>query len=47
MRKEEIIENTWSCYENREAHCGECSGCIMRKEAFKEADIEDPTKYMN
>jgi 7-cyano-7-deazaguanine synthase len=46
MGKEEIIKNTWSCYKNRERHCGECSGCIERKEAFKKANIEDPTEYI-
>jgi len=45
--KKEIIKNTWSCYKNGERHCGECSGCIERKEAFRKANIEDPTEYIN
>jgi len=45
--KEAIIKNTWSCYKYGERHCGECSGCIERKEAFRKANIEDPTEYIN
>lgn len=39
------FEKTWSCYEGGVIHCGECGTCIERKEAFREAQIIDPTKY--
>lgn len=38
-------ENTWSCYDNGEIHCGKCPTCQARKSAFLEAGIEDPTEY--
>lgn len=38
-------ELTWSCYEDAEAHCGDCRNCVDRKKAFLTADVEDPTKY--
>ena len=37
------IENTWSCLTSEDAHCGECSQCIARKDAFSGG--EDPTTY--
>lgn len=36
---------TWSCYQGRELHCGQCSTCIERREAMAEAGIDDPTRY--
>ena len=36
---------TWSCYEGRELHCGECGTCVERREAFLLADVPDPTVY--
>ena len=39
------FEKTWSCYEGRELHCGQCGTCIERREAFHLAGIEDPTNY--
>jgi 7-cyano-7-deazaguanine synthase len=36
---------TWSCYKGGELHCGKCGTCVERKEAFKLADLEDPTEY--
>lgn len=36
---------TWSCYRGQEKHCGKCGTCTERKEAFKEAGVEDPTEY--
>jgi 7-cyano-7-deazaguanine synthase len=36
---------TWSCYEGLDLHCGKCGTCIERREAFRDADVEDPTQY--
>ena len=39
------FELTYSCYKGLDKHCGVCSTCIERKEAFKKANVSDPTKY--
>ena len=39
------FENTWSCYNGRELHCGKCGTCVERIEAFEDAEIKDKTKY--
>ncbi|MCD6331371.1 MAG: 7-cyano-7-deazaguanine synthase QueC [Thermoplasmata archaeon] len=39
------FEKTWSCYREGEKHCGRCPACKLRKKAFKEANVEDPTEY--
>ena len=36
---------TWSCYKGLEHHCGNCGTCLERKNAFREAGIEDRTLY--
>lgn len=36
---------TWSCYKGGERHCGKCGTCVERKEAFRDAGIEDMTEY--
>lgn len=36
---------SWSCYEGGEKHCGQCSSCRYRREAFRKADVKDPTSY--
>ncbi|NLI36215.1 MAG: 7-cyano-7-deazaguanine synthase QueC [Bacteroidales bacterium] len=36
---------TWSCYKGRDRHCGKCGTCVERKEALREAGIEDKTDY--
>jgi 7-cyano-7-deazaguanine synthase len=38
-------EDTWSCYEGGELHCGLCGTCTERKEAFQLAGVPDPTEY--
>lgn len=39
------FEETWSCYEGGEIHCGLCGTCVERKEAFALANVFDPTEY--
>jgi 7-cyano-7-deazaguanine synthase len=39
------FEKTWSCYEGREIHCGQCGTCVERREAFELAGVNDPTPY--
>jgi 7-cyano-7-deazaguanine synthase len=39
--------NTWSCYKGGEIHCGRCGTCVERKEAFRLAEVEDPTEYVD
>ena len=39
--------STWSCYDNKEYHCGECPTCLARKEAFAQSETYDPTSYLN
>ncbi|MDG2170459.1 MAG: 7-cyano-7-deazaguanine synthase QueC [Opitutales bacterium] len=39
------FEQTWSCYEGQDVHCGRCGTCIERREAFHLAGVEDPTEY--
>lgn len=36
---------TYSCYNGGEIHCGRCSTCFERKEAFTDSGVEDPTVY--
>ncbi|MDA0766436.1 MAG: 7-cyano-7-deazaguanine synthase QueC [Verrucomicrobia bacterium] len=56
MRKEEIaarghelgvdFAQTWSCYKGGDIHCGKCSTCVERREAFILAGLLDPTEYL-
>jgi 7-cyano-7-deazaguanine synthase len=39
------FEETWSCYEGGEVHCGLCGTCTERKESFELAGVPDPTEY--
>lgn len=39
------LANTWSCYKGEEIHCGKCGTCVERKEAFRIAEVQDPTEY--
>src|SRR5690606_31659982 len=38
-------ELTWSCYRGEGVHCGACPTCHARKEAFRLANVVDPTVY--
>jgi 7-cyano-7-deazaguanine synthase len=38
-------EDTWTCYEGGDLHCGLCGTCHERKEAFELAGVFDPTDY--
>ncbi|MBE7074214.1 MAG: 7-cyano-7-deazaguanine synthase [Clostridiales bacterium] len=52
MKKAEVVElgldlnvpyeKTWSCHNNKEKHCGECSQCLDRKRAFESLGLVDP-----
>ncbi|MBQ9418706.1 MAG: 7-cyano-7-deazaguanine synthase QueC [Bacteroidales bacterium] len=37
---------TYSCYRGGERHCGCCGTCVERREAFRQAGVEDPTSYL-
>ncbi len=39
------FSRTYSCYKGGATHCGVCSTCIERKEAFQSAGVTDPTAY--
>jgi 7-cyano-7-deazaguanine synthase len=40
------LELTLSCMNPKDgAHCGLCSKCRERRDAFREADVPDPTRY--
>lgn len=39
------LDLTWSCYNGGNVHCGKCSTCMERREAFKIAGVPDPTIY--
>jgi 7-cyano-7-deazaguanine synthase len=41
------LAQTWSCYKGGSTHCGTCGTCVERREAFIEAGIEDPTRYIS
>ena len=36
---------TWSCYKGGDIHCGKCGTCVERREALREAGLEDKTVY--
>jgi 7-cyano-7-deazaguanine synthase len=38
-------QDTWSCYEGGDVHCGRCGTCVERKEAFRLGGVIDPTDY--
>ena len=36
------LQMTWSCYLNGLTPCGQCEGCVARRNAFDAAKIADP-----
>jgi len=36
---------TWTCYKGGDIHCGRCSTCVERLEAFHLAEVADETEY--
>jgi len=36
---------TWSCYWDRDVHCGTCESCKERRAAFADVGVEDPVAY--
>lgn len=40
-----FFEDSWSCYEGGQVHCGKCSSCILRMRAFILSNMQDPTLY--
>ena len=38
---------TWSCYEGGDVHCGRCGTCVERREALRDAGVDDPTAYLD
>ena len=40
------FKNSWSCHRKGTVHCGECSGCLSRKQGFSTASVSDPTTYI-
>jgi len=41
------FELTWSCYKGDQVHCGTCPTCVERKRAFRDAQVTDPTEYLD
>jgi 7-cyano-7-deazaguanine synthase len=39
------FELTWSCYWDRDVHCGRCGSCRERREAFAALGLKDPVSY--
>jgi 7-cyano-7-deazaguanine synthase len=39
--------DTYSCYKGEDLHCGKCSTCFERREAFVLAKVTDPTEYVD
>lgn len=45
IRMKVPYELTTSCYNGKEAACGECDSCALRLKGFAEAGMEDPIAY--
>lgn len=39
------LHQTWSCYGEQEIACGCCESCVLRRQGFSEAGIQDPVPY--
>jgi len=39
------FDETWSCYQGGQVHCGQCGTCVERREAFELSGVIDPTQY--
>lgn len=39
------LEKTWTCFQGKRIHCGNCPPCWTRIDAFKKAGIKDNTRY--
>lgn len=39
------FSKTYSCYKGGEKHCGKCGTCVERKEALRDAGVDDTTEY--
>lgn len=39
------FQHTWSCYWDREIHCGTCASCAERRGAFEALGVPDPIPY--
>ncbi|OGS51410.1 MAG: hypothetical protein A3K65_00150 [Euryarchaeota archaeon RBG_16_68_12] len=39
------FDRTWSCYWDRDVHCGTCASCRERRQAFKAVGVKDPIPY--
>lgn len=45
---EVALEHTFSCLDPVDGrHCGACNKCAERREAFADAGVEDPTRYVD
>jgi 7-cyano-7-deazaguanine synthase len=40
------FEDTWTCYNGGDLHCGVCGSCDERKKSFIAAGVADPTRYV-
>lgn len=40
-------KNTYSCYKGGKIHCGKCSTCYERREAFADSYVADNTEYLD
>ncbi|HWO60299.1 MAG TPA: 7-cyano-7-deazaguanine synthase QueC [Umezawaea sp.] len=41
------LAGSWSCYKGGDRHCGTCGTCYERREAFRVAELADPTDYVD
>ncbi|UCH02469.1 MAG: 7-cyano-7-deazaguanine synthase QueC [Candidatus Bathyarchaeota archaeon] len=39
------LELTWSCYYERDEHCGKCESCSERAEAFEKSGLKELANY--